>query len=157
VGVNFVLACAGSPVCAKTFRFQPSNLFTSMRTTDNLAENTSYFHAELLRLSKLKEQAETQEPTLVILDEILKGTNSKDKLTGSKLFLQKLIEYNTFGIVATHDLELGILENEYPNNFKNICFEIVFENDDVRYDYLLKKGITTNLNATFLLHKMNLV
>jgi DNA mismatch repair ATPase MutS len=157
VGVNFVLACAGSPVCAKTFRFQPSNLFTSMRTTDNLAENTSYFHAELLRLSKLKEQAETLEPTLVILDEILKGTNSKDKLTGSKLFLQKLIEYNTFGIVATHDLELGILENEYPNNFKNICFEIVFENDDVRYDYLLKKGITTNLNATFLLHKMNLV
>jgi DNA mismatch repair ATPase MutS len=157
VGVNYVLACAGIPVCATSFVFTPASVFTSMRTTDNLSENTSYFHAELLRLTQLRQLLENDENTLVILDEILKGTNSKDKLTGSRLFLKKIIDFNAFGIVATHDLELGQMEQEFPDNFSNICFEITFENDDVYYDYKLKAGITEKLNATFLLHKMKLV
>lgn len=157
VGINFVLACAGAPACATSFVFTPASIFTSMRTTDNLSEDTSYFHAELLRLSQLKQLLESGENTLVILDEILKGTNSKDKLTGSRLFLKKIIDFNAFGIIATHDLELGQMEKEFPNNFSNICFEITFKDDDVCYDYKLKSGITEKLNATFLLHKMNLV
>jgi len=158
VGVNVLLASVGAPVCASRFEFQPVHLFTSMRTTDDLSEDVSYFHAELLRLKKLVEtvEANPDKKYVIILDEILKGTNSKDKLMGSILFLEKLLKYPISGLIATHDLELGKLADKYPDNFKNICFEITIANDDVTYDYKLRPGITQNFNATFLLGKMGL-
>lgn len=159
VGVNILLASVGAPVCASEFTFQPLHLFTSMRTTDNLAEDVSYFHAELLRLKKLVDtvEAHPNEKYVIILDEILKGTNSKDKLIGSVQFLEKLLHYPISGLIATHDLALGELAETYPQNFTNICFEITIANDDVTYDYKLRKGITKNFNATFLLRKMGLI
>ena len=158
VGVNILLASIGAPVCAKRFEFQPIHLFTSMRTTDDLSEDVSYFHAELLRLKKLVETVEANPngKFVIILDEILKGTNSKDKLMGSILFLEKLLKYPISGLIATHDLELGKLADKHTENFKNICFEITIANDDVTYDYKLRPGITQNFNATFLLGKMGL-
>ena len=158
VGINILLASVGAPVCADRFEFQPIHLFTSMRTTDDLSEDVSYFHAELLRLKKLVEtvEAHPNEKYIIILDEILKGTNSKDKLMGSVLFLEKLLKYPISGLIATHDLELGKLADKHPQNFKNICFEIEIANDDVTYDYKLRPGITQNFNATFLLGKMGL-
>ncbi len=156
-GVNMVLASAGAPVCAAYFEFTPVNLFTSMRTTDNLSENTSYFHAELLRLKQMSDSIKDNGKTLIILDEIMKGTNSKDKFTGSRLFLEKIKDMNVSGIIATHDLDLGILADEYPDNFGNICFEIEITDSGIRFDYKLKSGITRNLNATYLLRKMELI
>lgn len=157
VGVNLVLACCGAVVHAATFEFQPMGIFTSMRTVDNLAKGTSYFHAELLRLQQLVTMAEGEEKTFIILDEILKGTNSRDKLNGSRRFLQKLLTLPIAGLVATHDLELGALADVQPDHYFNRCFEITHTDDDIVYDYKLKPGISQNMNASILLEKMKLV
>ena len=157
IGVNLVLACCGAVVRAECFEFQPTALFTSMRTVDNLAKGTSYFHAELLRLQQLVNMAQHEERLFIILDEILKGTNSRDKLNGSRRFLQKLLTLPVAGLVATHDLELGELANTIPDNFFNRCFEITHTDDDIAYDYKLKPGISQNMNASILLEKMKLV
>lgn len=157
VGTNLVLACCGAVVRAATFEFQPMAIFTSMRTVDNLAKGTSYFHAELLRLQQLVTMAEQEEKTFIILDEILKGTNSRDKLNGSRRFLQKLLTLPIAGLVATHDLELGTLADAQPDHYFNRCFEITHTDDDIVYDYKLKPGISQNMNASILLEKMKLV
>ncbi|MBN2521333.1 MAG: hypothetical protein JXB17_12545 [Bacteroidales bacterium] len=154
IGVNLVLACNGAPVCAKNFAFKPTTLFSSMRTSDNLINHISYFQAELIRLKMLMDVTKTHQNTFIILDEILKGTNSKDKLTGSKLFLRKILNFTASGILATHDLALGELENEMPDNFNNICFEIEIKNKQIFYDYKLKNGVAQNLNATYLLNNL---
>jgi hypothetical protein len=154
VGVNMILASCGAPVCAASYRFMPMKLFSSMRTSDNLVNHTSYFQAELMRLKSLIDLAAKGEKLFVILDEILKGTNSKDKLAGSRLFLLKMLSYNCSGMIATHDLALGELEAEYPGHFINICFEITIQDDDIIYDYKLQKGVAHNLNATWLLNRL---
>ena len=157
IGVNLVLALSGNAVCAETFEFQPMNLFSSMRTTDNLAKGTSYFHAELLRLQQLIKIASQSEELFIILDEMLKGTNSRDKLNGSSKFLVKLLSFPVSGIIATHDLALGELAERYPSNFFNACFEISHTQDDITYDYKLKEGVSKNMNASILLRKMGLI
>jgi len=154
VGINMVLASCGAPVCAHSYAFTPVKLFSSMRTSDNLVNNTSYFQAELLRLKALMDLAAQGDKLFVILDEILKGTNSKDKLAGSRLFLLKMLTYNCAGIIATHDLALGEQESEHPGHFHNICFEITIHEDDITYDYRLQNGVAHNLNATWLLNRL---
>lgn len=156
VGINLVLAQSGNVVRSARFDFHPTALFTSMRTTDNLAKDTSYFHAELLRLKQLIEMAK-QEHVFIILDEMLKGTNSVDKLNGSLAFLRKLLQYPVTGLIATHDLALGELENEYPENFFNVCFEITHQGEEIQYDYKLHKGVSTTMNASILLKQMGLI
>lgn len=157
IGINLVLAQSGNVVDSSSFSFQPMALFTSMRTTDNLAKNTSYFHAELLRLKQLILIAEKEERLFVILDEMLKGTNSVDKLNGSLAFLRKLLAYPVSGLIATHDLALGELANAYPENFFNVCFEITHSGESVRYDYKLHPGISSTMNASILLKQMGLI
>jgi len=157
IGVNLVLASCGAVVCARMFEYQPTGIFTSMRTVDNLVKGTSYFHAELLRLQQLVNMAQHEERLFIILDEILKGTNSRDKLNGSRRFLQKLLTLPIAGLVATHDLELGTLADTLPENYFNRCFEITHTDDDIVYDYKLKPGISQNMNASILLEKMKLV
>jgi DNA mismatch repair ATPase MutS len=157
VGLNLVLALSGNVTRSKEFTFTPVNLFTSMRTTDNLSMGRSYFHAELLRLKTLHDIAMNGQPVFVILDEMLKGTNSEDKLNGSLKFLVKLLQFNISGIIATHDLAIGQLSDTYPHNFHNICFEIDHADDDIIYTYKLQNGISKNMNASFLLKKMNLI
>ena len=156
VGINLVLAQSGNVVRSARFDFHPTALFTSMRTTDNLAKDTSYFHAELLRLKQLVEMAK-QEHVFIILDEMLKGTNSVDKLNGSLAFLRKLLQYPVTGLIATHDLALGELANEYPENFFNVCFEITHQGEEIQYDYKLHKGVSTTMNASILLKQMGLI
>lgn len=152
VGINYVMAMNGIPVCAKTFRMKKVALFSSMRTADNLASHISYFHAELLRLQQLVEFCKQKAHTLIILDEILKGTNSEDKLKGSILFLRKMLLLPVTGIVATHDLKLSDLEKE-DSHFQNYCFEIGL-GKDISYSYKIKKGVARNLNATYLLNEI---
>lgn len=150
IGVNYILACIGAPVCAKSFEFTKVSLFSSMRTTDNLSKDISYFNAELLRIKKLLLHIKQHTYTFVILDEILKGTNSQDKFEGSKLFLHTMEPLNVSCIIATHDLGLSQLETEMPSIYTNYCFEIAIA-DTITYSYKMSKGVAKNRNATYLL------
>ena len=150
VGINYVLACCGMPVFADSLRVSLFSLFSSMRTTDDLAHGISYFNAELLRLQQLIEICRQNRHTFIILDEILKGTNSLDKLNGSRLFLQSVSSLPITGIIATHDLELSKMQQEHPDRFHNYCFEIQLS-DEITYTYQLSEGVARNQNATYLL------
>ncbi|MCK5775823.1 MAG: hypothetical protein KAH25_06600 [Bacteroidales bacterium] len=156
VGANMILALCGSAVCAKELTISPIQLFTSIRTKDNLAKNESYFYAELLRLQAIIEELKNGQPLFIILDEILKGTNSKDKEMGSKALVKQLIGLNATGIIATHDLQLGSLISEFPEHVKNRCFEVDIHDDKLDFDYTLREGVSQNLNATFLMNKMGI-
>ena len=155
VSLSIVMANAGLPVCAKTYDYQPIKLITSMRTDDSLSEDTSYFFSELKRLKFIVE-AIKKDRYFIILDEILKGTNSKDKAIGSKKFVEKLVKSNATGIIATHDLSLCEVEKELPL-VKNHFFDAQIINDELYFDYTFKKGICKNMNASFLLKKMEIV
>lgn len=156
IGVNMVLALAGAPVCAKTFSCYPADIFTSLRTTDSLSANQSYFYAELLRLKEIIDRLNRGEALYVFLDEILKGTNSADKQAGSKALLTQLIGLNASGCIATHDLELGTLAKAFPENVVNYSFEADISGDELHFNYKLKPGIARNMNATFLMKKMGI-
>jgi hypothetical protein len=157
VGVNMVLAQAGAPVCATDMKFTPMAIFSNMRTTDSLFDDESYFFAELKRLKQILDVIEDNTPLLVILDEILKGTNSVDKLYGSQQFIHKLIRLKATAVVATHDLKLTDMEKEYPQSVRNKCFEIAIENDEMKFDYTLRDGVTHVMNASFLMRKMGII
>lgn len=150
LGINYILAMNGMPVFAISLRVSAYSLFSSMRTTDDLAHGISYFNAELLRLKQLLTACQYNSQTLIILDEILKGTNSADKLNGSRLFLQAVSALPVTGVIATHDLELSKMEGE---RFHNYCFEIAL-GQDVTYSYKITRGVARNQNATFLLREI---
>ena len=149
------MANCGLPVCAKSFLYKPIKLITSMRTSDSLSEDESYFYAELKRLKYIVDAIKT-EKYFIILDEILKGTNSKDKATGSKRFVEKLTKSKSTGIIATHDVSLCELENDFTA-IKNYYFDAEIINNELYFDYALKNGVCKNMNASFLLQKMEIV
>ncbi|ADQ81119.1 DNA mismatch repair protein MutS domain protein [Paludibacter propionicigenes WB4] len=157
VGVNLILGMNGAPVVAESFTFTPCDIFSCLKIQDSLINNESYFYAELLRLKEIIEHTQKHPKTLVILDEILRGTNTKDKQTGSLGFLEKLIHLNVPVIVATHDLIIGDLEQKYPGIAVNRCFEVELVDDQLYFDYKLKKGVSQKLNASFLLKKMEII
>ena len=154
LGVNYILAMSGMPVFAGSLKVSRFQLFSSMRTTDDLTHGISYFNAELLRLEQLMQFCKRGElRTLIILDEILKGTNSLDKLNGSRLFLESISRMPVTGVIATHDLELSRMAESSPGRFHNYCFEIDL-GTDVTYTYKIQPGVARNQNATFLLNKI---
>ena len=157
VGVNILLAQCGSPVCATAFTFTPMNILSSIRVNDSLQEHTSYFMAELQRLQLIIHELKTGIPALVLVDEILKGTNSEDKNYGSESFIKKLLLYNCICLFATHDLSLGNLEVVLGGKLKNYCFESSLQNNDLFFDYRLGVGIAKNKNASFLMKKMGII
>jgi len=157
LAVNLLLAMNGSPVIAKKLSFFPCDIFSSIKVQDSLTNNESYFYAELLRLKDIIEHVRNNPNTLVILDEILRGTNTKDKLTGSIGILKKLINLNAMVIIATHDLSIAELENTYPGIVMNNCFEVELADDQLFFDYKLKAGISKKLNASFLMKKMEII
>jgi hypothetical protein len=157
IGVNLLLAQCGLPVCAATFSFTPMTLLTSLRISDSLQEQTSYFMAELKKLRRIVHRLQTGEPALVLIDEILRGTNSEDKTHGSELFIRKLIQYRCLSLFATHDLSLGQLEEELPDAIRNYCFESVIEDGNLHFNYQLQRGIARNRNATYLMKKMEII
>ncbi len=157
VGTNLVLARTGSPVCAGKMKFTPVEIYTNMRTTDSLFKDESYFFAELKRIKGVLERLENGERIFVILDEMLKGTNSMDKLNGSKQLIHKLIELKSVSLIATHDLKLSEMESEFPQQVSNKCFEIRIDNDEMVFDYKLSDGVTKTMNATFLMKKMGII
>ena len=150
IGINYVLAMNGMPVFADSMKVSIYRIFSSMRTTDDLSNGISYFNAELLRLKQLIEYCRHSRRTLIILDEILKGTNSLDKLNGSRLFLDYISHLPVSGVIATHDLELSKMSEEHPRHFYNYCFEIELA-EHITYTYKITPGVACNQNATFLL------
>lgn len=156
VGVNYLLASIGAPVCASSLKFYPSQLITSLRTTDSLTDSESYFFAELKRLKLIIDKLEKGEELFILLDEILKGTNSVDKQKGSLALIKQFIELKTDGIIATHDLLLGELIKAYPNNITNYRFEADIKNNELTFSYKLREGVAQNMNACFLMKKMGI-
>jgi DNA mismatch repair ATPase MutS len=155
VSLSIVMANIGLPVCATDFEYAPIKLITSMRTTDSLTEDESYFFSELKRLKYIVDTI-SKDNYFIILDEILKGTNSIDKAIGSRKFVQKLVGSNSTGIIATHDLSLCEITKELPE-VKNYFFDAEIINDELHFDYTLKTGICKNMNASFLLKKMEII
>ena len=159
VSLSIVMANIGLPVCAKSFDYKPIHLITSMRTSDSLTDDESYFFSELKRLKFIVDAINPKTATkqyFIILDEILKGTNSKDKAIGSRKFVEKLVKSNSTGIIATHDLSLCEITNELPQ-VKNYYFDAEIINDELHFDYTFKNGICQNMNASFLLKKMEII
>ena len=155
LSLHIVMANMGLPVCATKSTYSPIKLITSMRTTDSLTENSSYFFSELTRLKFIVNALE-KETYFVILDEILKGTNSVDKAIGSSKFVEKLTKLKASGIIATHDLSLCEIEKKIKQ-VHNYYFDASIVNDELYFDYTLKKGICENMNASFLLKKMEII
>ncbi|MDR0697903.1 MAG: DNA mismatch repair protein MutS [Tannerella sp.] len=155
-GVNFVFACMGIPVYAETLTVYPAHLVTSLRTADSLISNESYFFAELKRLKTIIDRLNANERLFIILDEILKGTNSIDKQKGSINLIKQLIKKGSCGIIATHDLLLGTLSATFPDNVYNRRFEADIKNDELIFTYKIRDGIAQNMNATFLMKKMGI-
>ncbi|MFS4484280.1 MutS-related protein [Hyunsoonleella sp. 2307UL5-6] len=155
ISLHIVMANVGLPVCATSSVYYPVKLITSMRTSDSLTDDSSYFFSELTRLKFIVDTIKN-EPYFIVLDEILKGTNSTDKAIGSKKFVEKLVATNATGIIATHDLSLCDMAKEL-DAVKNYYFDAEIINDELYFDYKLKQGICKNMNASFLLKKMDIV
>ncbi|MFV5692877.1 MutS-related protein [Flavobacterium sp. LT1R49] len=156
LGINMVLSGMGSPVCATQANVHPLPVLVSMRLSDSLSDSESYFFAEIKRLKQIMDELENR-PAFVLLDEILRGTNSDDKRNGTIEVVKKVIGKKAIGAIATHDIEVCLTTNEYPNVLTNKCFEVEIINDDLHFDYKLRDGICKNRSATFLMKKMGVI
>ena len=156
LGVNMVLAGIGAPVCANKANVHPLSILVSMRLSDSLSDSESYFYAEIKRLKFIMDQLESK-PAFVLLDEILRGTNSDDKRIGTIEVVKKMIARKAIGAIATHDLEVCLTTNDYPNQLANKCFEVEIIDNDLHFDYKLRNGICKNKSATFLMKKMEII
>ncbi|MFJ1439172.1 DNA mismatch repair protein [Capnocytophaga canimorsus] len=155
IGTNLILAQVGAKICATKATLCPIRVVTSMRQFDSLSSGESYFFAEIKRLKHIMEQL-TERPCFVLLDEILRGTNSDDKQQGTKGVLVKLLSLSAQGILATHDLEICKMTEQYPQ-LSNFRFEGQIINNELYFDYKLKSGVCTNKSATFLMKKLEII
>ena len=157
IGVNYLLACIGAPVCCERLKLYPNQLITSLRTSDSLSDNESYFFAELKRLKRIIDLLNQGQQLFIILDEILKGTNSMDKQKGSFDLIRQFMQLKTNGIIATHDLLLGSLIKQFPEEIRNYCFEADIKENELTFSYKLREGVAQNMNACFLMKKMGII
>jgi Flp pilus assembly protein TadB len=157
LGVNMVLAYTGCPVCAQKFNFGYMGLYSSMRTADSLKDEESYFLAEIKKLQLIVQHMESGKPLMILLDEVLKGTNTTDKKRGSVGLIRKTLKYPVRCFIATHDLSLGELEAAHSGEVVNYCFESYIKDMVLSFDYTIRKGIATNMNASFLMKQMGIV
>lgn len=156
LGINMVLVQAGAPVCASEASIHPMPILVSMRVSDSLGEGESFFFAEVKRLKQIMVAAQ-KETSFVLLDEILRGTNSDDKRTGTVEVIKSILAKNAYGAIATHDLKVCDTTAEYPQQLTNKCFEVEIENNELVFDYTLREGVCKNKSATFLMKKMEVI
>ena len=156
VGINMVLAFAGANVCARSFHTSVFNVVSYMRIIDSLTAETSTFKAEIDRLKMILTLTQTNKNTLVLIDEMLRGTNSKDKYEGSKALIEKLILQQTPTLFATHDLQIAELEKTHPTQVRNFHFDVKIEGDKMFFDYKIKQGECKTFNAAVLLRAIGL-
>jgi ABC-type multidrug transport system fused ATPase/permease subunit len=155
-GINTALALAGAPVCASSFTLSHVRIHSSMRITDSLEENISSFYAELRRLRSVITEAEKDPRVFLLLDEILRGTNSDDRFTGSVALIKQLMGYGTVAMVATHDLRLAGLSKDIPGKIDNYHFDVKISGEELFFDYKLTPGICSSFNASLLMKKMGI-
>lgn len=152
VGTNIVLAMMGAPVCASSFALSPMRVISTMRIADNLEESTSTFYAELKKLQYIIEAVNRKEKVFLLFDEILRGTNSADRHLGSAALIRQLMRHDAIGVLATHDLELTKLTDEFPQAIRNYHFDMQLRNgNELFFDYKLKDGICESMNAAILM------
>ena len=156
LGVNMLLAQVGLPVCAREAAIHPLPLLVSMRLSDSLSDGKSYFFAEINRIEQIM-TALKRERCMVLLDEILRGTNSEDKQYGTIKIIEQLLSLKAIGIVATHDIEVCKTADRYPEQLQNKCFESYIHEGELTFDYKLREGICQNKNATFLMEKLGII
>jgi DNA mismatch repair ATPase MutS len=149
-GINLILAYVGAPVCAQNFKCSIMRIFTCMNVSDNLEKGISSFYAELLRIKNILEATKENIQVFFLLDEIFKGTNSYDRHLGAKMLINKLLRQNSIGLVSTHDLELGELEEE-NNYIANYNFQEYYKDNQIFFDYKLRRGVSTTRNALYLM------
>ena len=152
VGINAVLANTGAPVCARSLSMGRIRVATSMRVSDSLEEGTSRFYAELKKLKLVLDLAKVMKgknegTVLFLLDEILHGTNTRERLIGARAILRELLARGAMGAVSTHDLGLGDLQQEMPDNVENVHFEEQVEGEVMTFDYKLREGVVQSSNA----------
>ncbi|SHK82176.1 MutS domain V [Clostridium cavendishii DSM 21758] len=150
LGFNLILTYLGSPVRAKSFNAGIFNVYTCMRTGDNLEESISSFYAEILRVKNIVEASKRDEKIFFLLDEIFKGTNSLDRHTGATILINQLSTEKAMGLVSTHDLELCDLETT-NKKVVNYNFREYYENNQLRFDYKLRYGKSETKNAIYLM------
>ena len=156
VGVNIVMAMAGAPVRAKHLRLTPLTIGASIQVNDSLQEGSSRFYAEITRLRSIYDMAAERPPVLFLLDELLQGTNSKDRRIGAEGVLRGLLERGAIGIVTTHDLALTELEGLPEGALINMHFQDDLENGRMRFDFLLRAGVITKSNGLELMRSIGL-
>ena len=156
LGINMILAYAGAPVCAKSLRLSVFSVNSYMRIKDSLNESTSTFKAELDRLKMILNNIKVDKDTFVLIDEMLRGTNSRDKYLGSKVFVEKLITEKTPALFATHDLQLADLKDDHQETLRNFHFDIQISGGEMKFDYKLKQGPCATFNAAILLKQIGL-
>jgi predicted house-cleaning noncanonical NTP pyrophosphatase (MazG superfamily) len=156
VGINTVLALSGAPVCADAMQVSVMTMVSYMRIKDSLNESTSTFKAELDRLQMLLAAVENEYKVFFLIDEMLRGTNSVDKYLGSKAVIEQLIKKKGVGMVATHDLQIAQLEQQYPDYVRNFYFDIQVVDGEMLFDYKMKHGECKTFNATLLLKRIGI-
>src|SRR6202012_2420785 len=156
IGINTVLALCGAPVCADSMEVSVITLISYMRIKDSLNESTSTFKAELDRLQMLLAAVEKDPKVFFLIDEMLRGTNSVDKYLGSKAVIEQLISKKAVGMVATHDLQIAQLEQQYPDYVRNFYFDIQVVNGEMLFDYKIKHGECKTFNASLLLKQIGI-
>ncbi len=156
VGVNAVLAMAGAPIRGKSLRLTPLSLGTSLRTTDSLQEGRSSFYTEILRIRDVFDLSDAPRPLLFLFDELLEGTNSKDRRIGSQGILETLLRRRAIGMVTTHDLALTEITRSLGSLVRNMHFQDFVEDGKMRFDYVLRDGVVTKSNALELMRLIGL-
>ena len=156
LGVNMMLTGMGAAVCATKANVHPMPVLVSMRLSDSLSDSESYFFAEIKRLKQIMDELE-HKPAFVLLDEILRGTNSDDKRNGTIEVIKKVIAKKALGAIATHDIEVCLTTNDFPDILINKCFEVEIINNDLHFDFILRDGICKNKSATFLMKKLGVI
>jgi len=156
LGINTVLALCGAPVCAKCMSVSVITVISYMRIKDSLNESTSTFKAELDRLQMLLAAVSGHEKVYFLIDEMLRGTNSVDKYKGSKAVIEQLISKKGVGLVATHDLQIALLEQKYPEYVRNFYFDIQVIDGEMLFDYKIKHGECKTFNASLLLKQIGI-
>lgn len=156
IGINLVLAKAGSYVCAEKMECPHMDIMTSMRITDRTTDGISTFYSELLRIKKIIETAEQNKNVLFLIDEIFRGTNSVERRLGAEGVLERLLSLGVCGFITTHDLEICKLEKTIPA-IVNYSFCEDYTEDEMYFDYRIKTGTSTTRNAEFLLKMVGIL
>jgi hypothetical protein len=156
IGINAVLALAGAPACAHRLRIGPLRVATSMRVQDSLEQGVSHFYAELRRLKQVLDLAHESPPVLFLLDEILHGTNSRERVLGARAVVRELLGAGALGAVSTHDLGIVALEEELGGRVVNVHFEEQVSGDVLRFDYALRPGVVRSSNALRLMRALGI-